>query len=218
MRLESDAPDGYLGLHKHARLVLTSEPSQQLRLDSFSDFRGGRSRLVVRCADTATAGDEGTLTIFFFTPTERQFNLSVKYKIINPDEENTAGNRGKAEVQAPEPVAVRKDEWDEFGWDATSVAEVREEDTDVQIYVNVDNQHLAKLLQSGGYQEQGLSRMRGNYILYVAYYAWLQHHHLSSDDHGLSGEEFENYRSAELDRASQTVIHSISATSRLDDE
>jgi hypothetical protein len=73
-----------------------------------------------------------------------------------------------------------------------------------------------RLLKAGGYKETGVNRMKNNYLLYSAYYAWLQHQALEADDHGLSGQEFEKYVNEELDRASQTVISAIAAEGRLE--
>jgi hypothetical protein len=84
--------------------------------------------------------------------------------------------------------------------------------------VNADNRHLVKLLRSGGYQDRGIARMRNNFVLYVAFYAWLRHVELKGQDVGVQGEAFERYLLAELDRTAQTVIQSIAAGARVSDE
>ena len=84
--------------------------------------------------------------------------------------------------------------------------------------MNADNQHLDRLLRTGGYQDKGMARMRNSFVLYVAFYAWTRHWEMKGQDIGLHGKDFEDYQIAELDRVAQTVIHSIAAGSRLAEE
>jgi hypothetical protein len=69
VRLESDAPDGYLSDHIHASLTLGCDPEELLTLISRSDFRGGRSRITVRPGEAGRPGHSGTLTVFLLTST-----------------------------------------------------------------------------------------------------------------------------------------------------
>jgi hypothetical protein len=218
LRLESDSPDGYLSSHVHAKLSLVCQPSDLLTLESRSDFRGGRSRMLIRPSDKAKAGDAGTVTVFLFTPSEKTFNSAITFKIDKPEEQPTSGPSGRGKIQAPLPVPVHKDQWKEFSWDETSVSEVDEDDKGTQIYVNMDNRHLERLLRGGGYQDTGVKRMQNSFLLYVAFYSWARHSALSGQDIGLEGKDFEEYQASELDRVAQTVVHSISAAGRLEEE
>jgi hypothetical protein len=218
IRLESDAPDSYLLRHIHAKLTLACDPEGLVILESKSDFRGGRARLTVRPTETAKAGSEGKLTVFLFTPEDQTLSDSVPFRIEPPRPQPTAGDTERSKVKVPEPIPVFKDEWHSYGWNEANVAEVREDAEGGKIYVNADNQHLARLLRIGGYQEKGITRMRNNFVLYVAFYAWAQHVSLRGKEVGLEGQAFEEYQAGELDRAAQTVIHSIAAGARLADE
>jgi hypothetical protein len=218
VRLESDAPDGYLTSHIHAKLTMASQPAGTLNLESRSDFRGGRARLTLKATENAKAGTTGILSVFLFTPDDRALTTEVGFRLDEPKETASAGSGGKTQVKAPEPVPVFRDGWGPFGWDETNVAEAREDLEGGKIYVNADNQHLTRLLRGGGYQDKGLTRMRNNFVLYVAFYTWARHAALRGRDVGVEGKEFEEYRKGELDRVAQTVIHSIAAGSRLDDE
>src|SRR5207245_2497989 len=102
--------------------------------------------------------------------------------------------------------------------DESSVAEAREDKEGGKIYVNADNRHLERLLRTGGYQEKGITRMRNNFVLYVAFYTWARHSETKGQDGAPQGKDFEDYQAAELDRVAQTVIHSIAAGARLADE
>lgn len=217
IRLESDAPDGYLTNRISAKLTLASKPPGALVLESKSDFHGGRARLTVRPAEGVRVQD-GSLSVFLFTPDDKSLQDEAAFRLEAPPEAPTAGERSKMRVKAPEPIPVYKDEWPRYGWDETSVAEVKEDKEGGKIFVNADNRHLERLLRLGGYQENGIKRMRGNFVLYVAFYAWVRHAEERSQDGVLQGKEFEDYRRAELDRVAQTVIHSIAAGARLADE
>lgn len=218
LRLESDAPDGYLSKHIHAKLTVGTSPDGLLVLESRSDFRGGRSRVVVRAGSRATAGDEGIATIFLFTPSDQTHSASIKFVIEAPKEAPTAGDARRSDVRVPEPVPIYRAGWEEFGWNETSVAQVSDDADGAKIYVNMDNRHITRLLQAGGYQESGVARMKNNFLLYVAFYAWAQFSSTRSSDVGIEGKALEDYVAGELDRAAQTVVHSISASARLADE
>jgi hypothetical protein len=82
----------------------------------------------------------------------------------------------------------------------------------------MDNKHIAKLFASQSYQEIGISRMKNNYLLYVAFYAWMKHVSESGKEFGLEGKEFEEYQQRELDRLAQIVSLSISSLSRINED
>lgn len=218
IRLESDAPDSYLSRHIHAKLSIASHPSGIVLLENKSDFRGGRARLALRPEEKAKPGQDGTLTVFLFTPDEKTFSDVAKFRIEAAKTHPSEGDRTRKEVKVPEPVPVNQPDWHIYGWDESSVSEVREDHEGGKIFVNMDNRHLTRLLRSGGYQETGLARMRNNFLLYVAFYAWARHSALRGKELALEGKPFEDYQQAELDRLAQTVVHSIAAGSRLADE
>lgn len=217
IRLESDAPDGYLTSRIHAKLTMACHPMGVLLIESKSDFHGGRARLTVRPVEGAKA-QEGTVSVFLFTHDDRALSDEVTFRLEPPPSHPTAGEKSKSRVKVPEPIPVFKDEWPSFGWDESSVADAREDKDGGKIYVNADNRHLDRLLRGGGYQEKGVTRMRNNFVLYVAFYAWARHSEIRGQDGVLQGKDFEDYQAAELDRVAQTVIHSIAAGARLADE
>lgn len=218
IRLESDAPDAYLTTHIHAKLTMASQPQGILALESRSDFHGGRARLTIKPTEAAKEGAEGTLSVFLFTPDDKALTAEVGFRVEVPKDASTSGDRERTQVKAPEPIPVFRDGWQQFGWDDANVSEAREDLEGGKIYVNADNRHLARLLRGGGYQEQGMTRMRNNFVLYVAFYTWARHVAMRGRDVGVEGKDFEDYQTAELDRLAQTVIHSIAAGARLEDQ
>ncbi|MFL5346778.1 MAG: hypothetical protein ACJ8AT_18510 [Hyalangium sp.] len=219
LRLESDAPDMYLRDNRQAKLALAFEPEGLLTEVSRSDFVGGRARISLRPTERATPGTNGSLSIFLFTPDEKRFSDKVKFRLLPAEEAETAGSQSRAKVQVPEPIAVYRDEWLRHRWDETSVAKVEDSGSETQIFINVENRHLARLLQTGAYQEIGITRMRNNFLLYTAFYAWT-HHVATKEVHGtgLSGKEYEDYKEKELDRVAQTVVFAISSSSQQKEE
>lgn len=219
LRLESDAPDMYLRDNRQAKLAMAFEPEGLLVEVNRSDFVGGRARISLRPTERAVPGATGALSIFLFTPDEKRFSDKVKFRLLPAEEAETAGSQSRAKVQVPEPVAVYRDEWPRHGWDEASVARVEDSGSDTQIFVNVENRHLARLLQTGAYQEVGITRMRNNFLLYTAFYAWT-HHVATKSAHGtgLSGKDFEDYMEKELDRVAQTVVFAISSSSQQKEE
>jgi hypothetical protein len=221
LRLESDAPDGYLTNRPHANLTLVSEPDGLVVLDSRSDFRGGRARMTVRATAKARTGDKGKVTVFLFTSSKESFAARITFAIEEAEEAPSAGGTSKSKVQVPEPIPVYQKgdggpSWKDLGWNESSVAEVHADGRDTKIYVNMDGRHIARLLRSAGYQEVGLKRMKNSYLLYAGFYAYAQDVSLRGKKLGIEGKEFEDYVTGELDRVSQTVVHTISAAGRLE--
>jgi hypothetical protein len=143
------------------------------------------------------------------------FQASAPFRIEEPRDVEGITKGTDAEVQAPEPVPIHQDQWDELGWNEQSVAEVREEAENTKIFVNMENVHLKGLLEAGNYQDRGITRMQNNYLLYTAFYAFLQYYDVKENGIDLEGEAFEAYVGQELDRAAQTVVSSIASISRL---
>jgi hypothetical protein len=218
IRLESDAPDGYITNHIHAKLWVHCDPEGLVEQESTSDFLGGRSRLTLKPTSKANPKDSGSISVLLLTSTGKVLSTKAGFRIEKAEEQPTSGNERKSQAKVPEPVPIHQDQWNDFGWNSSSVAQVNDDGKDIKIFVNMDNRHLAKALGLGGYQESGVKRVQNSYLLYVAFYAWLQYIAEAGKDLPLQGKEFEEYRSNEFDRISQTVIHSVSASSRIEEE
>jgi hypothetical protein len=224
VRLESDAPDGYLESHAHATLVLNCDPEGLISTESRSDFRGGRARISVRPGKLAKTGDRGQLTVFLITSQKQTFTSKIAVRIEDEEDASTSGGEGRAKVQVPETIAVSRSgdppTWKDISrtsqqnWTESTVAEVRAGEKDTQIYVNMDGQHIGKLLRAAGYQQTGLKRMKNNYLLYVGFYAYAQH--VAAKRASFESKELDEYKQGELDRVAQTVVHAISAAGRLE--
>lgn len=217
LRLESDAPDGYLNEHSRAQLAVTADPPNSVDKENHSDFRGGRARIMLKLDEQVKAGQKGSLSVFLFTAKGVSLQDKITFIVDRPRDEPSPGEgKGKSNVQVPIPIPVTQAEWKAHGWNETSVANVQESRTSTEIYVNIDNTHLRKLLNSAGYQQSGLKRMQNSFVLYVGFYAYARYLSMKNMKSVIPAEAQDEYEQRELDRLAQTVIHAISSTGRVD--
>lgn len=217
LRLESDAPDGYLNENSRAQLALSTEPPNTLDKENHSDFRGGRARVMLKVGEKIKPGQKGTLSIFLFTAKGVSLQDKISFVVDPPRDASTPSeSKGKSNVQVPDPIPVTHEQWQVHGWNEHSVAKVQESRTTTEIYVNIDNIHLRKLLSGAGYQQVGLKRMQNSFVLYVGFYAYARHLSVKGMKAGMPADVQDEYEQRELDRLAQTVIHAISSAGRLD--
>jgi len=107
IRLESDAPDGYLTSRIHAKLTMACQPPAVLALESKSDFHGGRARLTVRPAEGAKP-QEGTISVFLFTPDDKALSDEVAFRLEPPPDHPTAGERARPGSKSRSPFPCSK--------------------------------------------------------------------------------------------------------------
>ena len=142
-------------------------------MDTRTDFRGGRARLTVRALDAAKAGKNATLTIFLLTAKGKTLTTKATVRFEAPTEAETGGKGERSKLNVPAPIAVHKHEWTTHNWNEQSVARVDDDGRETLVFVNMDNQHFVRFLKASSYQEVGLKRMKNNFLLYVAFYAWV---------------------------------------------
>jgi hypothetical protein len=214
IRVESDAPNGYCARYSQARLVLAPDPPLAIETLRVSDFRGGRARFAVRA--TAPAGVSGRLSARLTAADGQVLAASTLFTIVaSPSREQPADGAGRKGVRLPRIFEIFRERWSEFDFDETSVAHVSESRDDYTIFVNMDNRHIARLLASVPYQEQGIARMRGTYLLQTAFYAFLLHEQRAFFA-GVDATELETYQRLELDRVARTVVTAIASVERID--
>jgi hypothetical protein len=213
--IESDAPDAYLASHPAARLSIMAEPSQSLEVVRHTDFNGGRARLAVKLASGAV-GDTGVVNSFLLDIDERTYSDKAPYEILPDVPEESAQPGGKSEVEAPEIVEIYETAWADLDWNRESVVRVDIAQDKTTIFVNMDNRHLRRLLESSTYQETGITRMKAGFLLYVAFYGFLQRVATRERYNDLSVEEMETYQRDENDRLAQTIVSALGAAERTD--
>jgi hypothetical protein len=211
--VESDAPDGYLAVHEHARLVLVDRTLTSVTFVRTSDFRGGRARLTVRT--DLPVQSTGLIGVRLTDALGSVFADEAPYIVVTPPAPLPATNEGSGHLRVPEIYEVYAPEWLRFSFDDASVARADESTDDYSIFVNMDNRHLRRLLTTTDYQAAGIARMKSSYLVQVAFYTFLLHegrtNNAAIDDFVLEG-----YQQRELDRVAQTVVTSIAAVERID--
>ena len=208
--LESDAPDKYLGNHVHANLLVLFDPDGKSTVKNQSDFRGGRARVSVSPTDGANVGDVIKVRFVLMKPNKEQIKCDVSVVVESSEERRSEKGKNTHKASVPDPIPITKEGWGELDWNEKSVCEVKKDEEGVKIFVNVDNIHLVKLLKGARYSEVGLARMKNNFVIYSAFYGWLQfaaHQDLGPDAVDDGGD---SYKVAEHDRLAQTVIQAIS--------
>jgi hypothetical protein len=213
VRVESDAPDGYLSLHENARLVVVDPTLTSIAFVRASDFRGGRARLTVRTA--LPAGSCGELAVRLADAEGRVFADTAPYAVVDPPAPEPAADDGKSRLRVPNIYEVYSADWLRHEFTDASVGRAYESTDDYSIAVNMDNRHVRRLLTTIDYQAAGITRVRSSYLVQTAFYLFLQHegrrHDPAIDDAAL-----EAYQQRELDRVAQTIVSSIAAVERID--
>ena len=118
-------------------------------------------------------------------------------------------------MRLPDVYEVQRDRWPEFNFDEVSVASVNASKDAVSIFVNMDNQHLQRLIASVHYQEAGLTRMRTSFLVQSAFYAYLQHEARAAFA-AIDDVVLETYERLELDRVARTIVTAIGSVERID--
>jgi hypothetical protein len=212
--IESDAPDRYLVDHPEAQFSLIDDPAGRVEIIRHTDFRGGRARITLKLTAGAS-GERGTMTIYLVAAADDvAVDTPAPYVVVEPPPADPGGRDGRSGVSVPRIEAVHRERWSILDWNESSVADVMTSSDRSVVYVNMDNRHLQRLIVRAGYQEQGLARLKNNYLVYVAFYAYLQNRQHGDFRESLDEPALEAYLDAEMDRVAQTVIFSLSSADR----
>ncbi|HEY0613235.1 MAG TPA: hypothetical protein VGC96_01285, partial [Candidatus Elarobacter sp.] len=217
IKLESDAPDGYLTNNStSARLTIFSEPAAAVGYRKNTDFKGGRASMSVHL-EMGSIGASGSVTVALTDVYNKTFVDKVNYVVVPDEKKPDASGSGKSTINLPRLHRVMRPQWPDHGFNGDSVAKVNEAGVQTDIFINMDNRRLERAIDQADYKETGLNRIRTSYLLNVGLYAYLQRQAEVEQEAALPADVLETYRAAELDRAAQTVIASIMAVSRLDE-
>jgi hypothetical protein len=211
--LESDAPDGFLARHPTARLVLAPDPPVVAFVRA-TDFRGGRARVTVRAE--GAPGVAGTLAARLTIGPGVVLAGYVPFVVTEPPPIEPAQLDGRGKIAVPNVYEVARDQWTDYAFDERSVALVSESRDDFSIFVNMDNLHLTRLIDSVAYQQTGLTRMRSAFLVQTAFFAFLQHRSPLAAAHLIDDDVLERYQREELDRVAQTIVSAIASVERID--
>ncbi len=174
--LESDAPDNFLAKFKGEILLDKDGPKYCKVTSHHTDFKGGRLSV-----GTTLSGDH---------PINTQFKFGLKVSSVKGDKTVTfddwehaiivppyqGGGDKKVPLEVPDIVEVSSTSefWKSNGWTENNVAEVREKEGHVTIYISTENKWLIGMVMNSSYYISTKEKLKTKYILHMALYSYLQ--------------------------------------------
>jgi hypothetical protein len=208
LKLESDAPDGCLD--KDCDIYLPAALNDKLKIHSVSNFRGGRSNCILEPKDILNLGDKINVNLELDHILGNKIYSNNRTLLVTKKPESKKDK--KLSINAPEIIAVY--EGDEFyeieEWSEEDIAEVREGKT-TTIYVNMSNRWLDATLKATRYAEGKKENLKSEYLLHIAFHAFLQHDNLKERSYEIQDEDLEYLKKKELDRVARTLITAITS-------
>ncbi len=98
-----------------------------------------------------------------------------KHAIIVPPYQG--GGDKKVPLEVPDVIEVDSSSefWKSNGWTENNLAEVREKEGHVTIYISTENKWLIGMVINSGYYITTKEKLKTKYILHMALYAYLQY-------------------------------------------
>jgi len=177
LRLESDAPDGFLTKADKVELKLDDETKQYCNESVRSkDFKGGRLNMTLYTISNKVNTKFKVRIILTYCINNNTIILSDEREaeILLPPQKKKSGQRRG--VQAPKIYAVKEGDrfWTERKWNEESVAEVLSTAQGVEIYVSVSNKWLKQAIFQSNYSPERTKLIESRYKLFIAFHAYLQ--------------------------------------------
>ena len=210
--VESDAPDDFIAKFKTDILLDKDAPKYCKVTSRHTDFKGGRLSLGI-----TLNGDH---------PINTQFKFGLKIsalkgeKTVKFDDWKDAvivppylgGGDKKIPLEVPDIVEVDSNSpiWKAEGWTENNVAEVREKEGHVTIYVSMENRWLIGALINSAYEIVTKEKMKTKYLLHMALFAYWQNEGLQKLEQGTNGLESS---SVKLDEPTLEVVRQTSLES-----
>ena len=187
--LESDAPDGFLS--KHATSIRLSRDAPKLcKITSrHRDFKGGRLSLGVTLSGDHPANTQFKLGLELPVPKEGKNVTFDDWKQAIVTVPKQGGGDKKVPLDIPEIIEVncQSSFWKTEAWTEDNVAEVREKEGHMIIYISRENKWLVGAVTNSAYAIATKERLMMKYILHMAFYAYLQHEGIENIEEATSG-------------------------------
>ncbi len=187
--IESDAPDDFIAAF-NAEIMLGKDAPKYCKVTSrHTDFKGGRLSMGI-----ILNGDH---------PVNTQFKFGIKLTATKNDKAYTfddwkdaiivaprqGGGEKKVPLEVPDIIEVNSTSpfWKSNGWTEDNVADVKEKEGHVTIYISTENKWLVGAITNSAYQISTKERLKTKYLLHMALYAYLQHDGLEKLAKGPNG-------------------------------
>lgn len=222
IEIESDAPDGFLSDSRyHAEVETDASTSAHVDLLArTADFRGGRLSLTTEVVETALVDQEFDFRVRLRAtqPGVGELTLTDSQTAIvrNPPR---SGRGSDTAIDAPNIIEVGPEVhdaagvrfWEQNEWTPDHVAEVKERDDGVDIFVSVANKYLHLTLSQSGYSAAHQDVLRSRYVLLAAFHAFIQEQAIKDLQDQGPASDVDHLRMYELDRAARTILVSLTS-------
>ena len=201
LNLESDAPDGLIG--QSWIIELNSSLSEKVKTHSIRNFYGGRSKYLIKLDEKAKIGNTFEINLDLKHVSGKNIKSNIRRVIVI---EKPSKHGGKEElINAPniQPVYEGDEFYKENSWNEDNISEVVR-GAEITVYVNMANKWLKSTLSSTNYTEPKKESLKNQYLLHVAFHAFLQDENFK--DSTLGDEEKDKIKASEMDRVARTLI------------
>jgi len=131
-----------------------------------------------------------------------------KHAIVVPPYEG--GGEKKVPLDVPDIVKVNSATpfWTANSWTQDSVADVREKDSHVTIYISTENKYLVGLVTDSNYKIVKKEQLMTKYILHIALFSYLQWDgmHKLMTENGESSNELSDVKDSVLEKISSRSL------------
>jgi hypothetical protein len=225
--LESDAPDGFLS--KYATSIRLSRDAPKFcRITSrHRDFKGGRLSLGVTLSGDHPANTQFKFGLELPVPHEGKTVTFDDWKQAIVASPKQGGGEKKVPLDIPDirEVDSKSSFWKSDGWTEDNVAEVREKEGHMTIYISRENKWLIGAVTNSAYAIATKERLMMKYILHMAFYAYLQHEGIeniesmvngsggssSSSAASTSGDAYEAIKQKSLEWGARSILTAITS-------
>jgi hypothetical protein len=199
--VEIDAKNGYLPNHEDGLTTVWegSSPGDKLKLKMRSRLLGGKSRWVFEADGDAQLGDY-VFRASLLTANGVLTDVTTVTVVVPPP--SKPQSKGSEPETGPRVEWVRREQWEDLGFDAHTAGKVTEDDEETIIWVNRDLELLATALASRNLTPEQIETRATRYQFPVACALWLQHDALKKT----SPKPDERYLKAEMERLAEAVL------------
>jgi len=214
LQLESDAPDGVLG--RSWNLKIPSSLANKIKIHSTSNFFGGRGICIIKLEENVKIGEKFKICLELERFTEKKITSNKREILVT--ERKISKKDAEFNINAPNVEEVYEGHvfYDQENWGEDNVAEVKR-GSEITIYVSTSNKWLQSTLKNTNYAEPKKRRLKSDYILYVAFHAFLQDEFLKETSISGGDEEKDLLKEKELERIARTLIVSLTSSSAFEE-
>lgn len=200
--VEINAKNGYLPDHE-ADVTVTFDPALGGKVTDVAKSRllGGRSQWRFQAANDAPLGDHA-VDLVIVTPSG-VVTTSATLNVIEPPATRTKTKPVEKPDNGPEIKWMPRASWDDLGWTAQTVGEVRVDSDQTLIMLNRDQRHLEKALDHNKkLTKEQIQARAGRYLFPVAC-ALFEQHEATKD---VPDPPSPDYVTGEMERLAEAVL------------